>query len=478
MTTYYVATDGDNVDPGTLSQPWATLTYAESQLSDGDTVYVRGGTYHEMFTIDVPNVTFQNYLAESPVIDGQWTLPVAPDVYTSYLALVVVYANGVTINGFEMKNSTGGILTVYGTGHDDVTICNCVLHDCYRNALKLSEGVKRTLVEDCDIYEGAQVLQFCNYNSTLCRDLGYGDPSVVNTPYAEDAIFRRCKIHESWNEGLNLERGSDNITVEYCEIYGNRNGQLYIVSATNHTVRYNLIYGTNDHPLGGDGKVHGIKVNHESQFVPEFGNPIITNHKIYGNLVANLDSAFYIGGSADRSSQNMYVHNNTFIHCSDYGIVAQSGTGQNSVIKNNIIWNPVGQISNVPSGITFDYNLWSRIPDVDAQGTNDPTYADPQLIKTSGWTNLNGGELNGSEFALQSTSTAIDEGVNLGSPYNMGLNSGSTWVDNISTLDQDDYGTAWEIGAFVYGDAPAVPYTRFRGTNIPKPHFSGIGRFR
>jgi hypothetical protein len=42
--TYYVATDGDDANPGTIGQPLATIQKAQEFVSPGDTVYVRGGT--------------------------------------------------------------------------------------------------------------------------------------------------------------------------------------------------------------------------------------------------------------------------------------------------------------------------------------------------------------------------------------------------------------------------------------------------
>lgn len=46
-TTYYVATNGNNGNPGTSSQPWRTVAYAVSKIGAGDTAYIRGGMYTE-----------------------------------------------------------------------------------------------------------------------------------------------------------------------------------------------------------------------------------------------------------------------------------------------------------------------------------------------------------------------------------------------------------------------------------------------
>jgi hypothetical protein len=44
---YYVATGGDDSNPGTAEMPWRTLTKAALEPQAGDTVLIRGGEYHE-----------------------------------------------------------------------------------------------------------------------------------------------------------------------------------------------------------------------------------------------------------------------------------------------------------------------------------------------------------------------------------------------------------------------------------------------
>jgi hypothetical protein len=60
------------------------------------------------------------------------------------------------------------------------------------------------------------------------------------------------------------------------------------------------------------------------------------------------------------------------------------------------------------------------------------------------------------DFHLQAASPAIDSGVNLGSPYNLGLSPGSSWPSSVTTADQDNHGSGWEIGAYVFLNPHAV----------------------
>ena len=68
--TYYVATNGNDGNPGTLAQPWATFNHAADTAVTGDTVYFRGGTYTNNKRVKMYTngpIAFQNYSRETPV---------------------------------------------------------------------------------------------------------------------------------------------------------------------------------------------------------------------------------------------------------------------------------------------------------------------------------------------------------------------------------------------------------------------------
>ncbi len=52
--TYYVAPNGSNSSPGTLSAPFATLQKAHDVANPGDTIYMRGGTYMLVGQVGLP----------------------------------------------------------------------------------------------------------------------------------------------------------------------------------------------------------------------------------------------------------------------------------------------------------------------------------------------------------------------------------------------------------------------------------------
>jgi hypothetical protein len=79
--SYYIATDGNDDNPGTLDKPFASVAKAQDAAVTGDTVYIRGGTYKK-FTIagsdtnynyvneiTKSGITFKGYANEVPVFD-------------------------------------------------------------------------------------------------------------------------------------------------------------------------------------------------------------------------------------------------------------------------------------------------------------------------------------------------------------------------------------------------------------------------
>ena len=48
-TNYFVATNGNDSNSGTIDKPFATLGKAQSKVMAGDTVYIRQGTYLTLF---------------------------------------------------------------------------------------------------------------------------------------------------------------------------------------------------------------------------------------------------------------------------------------------------------------------------------------------------------------------------------------------------------------------------------------------
>jgi hypothetical protein len=74
---YYVAVDGDDADPGTMEEPFATIQHAHDVAGPGDLIYVRGGTYtpteQTVFRgegTEAEPITLRTYPGEHVIIDA------------------------------------------------------------------------------------------------------------------------------------------------------------------------------------------------------------------------------------------------------------------------------------------------------------------------------------------------------------------------------------------------------------------------
>src|SRR6185295_11833664 len=77
MANYYVATTGnDATGTGTIGSPWATFSKAIAAMNAGDTTYIRGGTYNQIFNLGTKHgtacapMTFQGYPSETAIFTG------------------------------------------------------------------------------------------------------------------------------------------------------------------------------------------------------------------------------------------------------------------------------------------------------------------------------------------------------------------------------------------------------------------------
>jgi hypothetical protein len=68
--TYYVATTGNDANPGTQAQPFRTIARGIATAASGDTVLVAAGTYAERFRWEIKSLILKGAGAGQSIIDG------------------------------------------------------------------------------------------------------------------------------------------------------------------------------------------------------------------------------------------------------------------------------------------------------------------------------------------------------------------------------------------------------------------------
>jgi Right handed beta helix region len=102
---FYVATTGDDSNPGTQAAPWRTIQHAVDTARAGSTIYVRGGVYEELVSVKASGnasdgfITFQSYPGETAILDAAHFTP------TARQGIVTIHNQSyVRIEGFEIRN--------------------------------------------------------------------------------------------------------------------------------------------------------------------------------------------------------------------------------------------------------------------------------------------------------------------------------------------------------------------------------------
>ncbi len=225
----YVATSGNDGNPGTLASPKRTLTNASSAASAGQTVCVRGGTYaHERVTVTKGGtsgspITLRNYPGETVVYDGQTDTVNASNLWYSDNGLISVHAPWVTIEGFEVKNSATHC--IWNQGENGAVVRNNKTHHCYMNGIDVQSS--NALIEGNELYSTA-MNNYNNRASTWAGGLSAG-PSRVGV-IANNVTVQNNYIHEIWGEGIFANR------LDGFKIQNNRIRNAHSVSIVTESV--------------------------------------------------------------------------------------------------------------------------------------------------------------------------------------------------------------------------------------------------
>lgn len=181
---YYVEVNGDNGADGSKERPWGSIGWALASVEAGDTVRVGDGVFYEAVVMDRPEVWLMAVEGARPVIDGRygpelfgaegftdangkaikagelpgltegnakkggWVFPGSSLNKRGYHPLVKLVADGVVIDGFVIRNSSGRAVIVEGDGCE---LTRCRIDFTYGGAVGITSGSVNSRVTDCVI---------------------------------------------------------------------------------------------------------------------------------------------------------------------------------------------------------------------------------------------------------------------------------------------------------------------------------------
>lgn len=367
---FYVATNGNDSNPGTQVAPWRTVQHAADSARAGSTVYVRGGVYEELVSINASGnasdgfITFRNYPGETAVLDAAHFTP------SGRQAVLTIHSQSyVRIQGFEIRNFRTAEhrlaplgISVMGFGSHIELLKNNVHH------------IENT-------FEG--------------RDApGSGGNGFGIAVYGTDAKAPITDLIIDGNEVHHLKTGSS----ESLVVNGN---------VTNFRVAHNVVHDNNNIGIdvigfertapdpavdqARDGVVSGNLVyNITSRGNPAYGNDVNsdgiyvdggTRILIEQNVMHDVDFGIELASEhKDRATSYILARNNLIYHCHTAGVsiggyAPERGHTEHTTVVNNTLYD--NDTSDTGSG---EFQMqWNMADNIFA---NNIVYAGPRCLVT------------------------------------------------------------------------------------------------
>jgi hypothetical protein len=408
-TTYYIAPDGDDGNPGTEAAPWATLQHAADTMQPGDTVYLRGGVYHQYVALErsgAPGqpITYAAYHGENVWLDGKgvdWKYAFdLGDPGVSHITIV-----GLNMRYWQDTTGDGGcIISWSDSGH--VTVRDAELHHCGHGAISFYENSDYVTVENVYIHDDTLVGMDC------------GDGPCAHWVLRNvRAINNGSGGGDTAADGIAIENGDD-ILVEDCEASGNT-GDGFDFKSTGTTLRRVIARGNGRDNIKLWGQrsslINGLSVDAGLVGLALSGGGSYT---VTNSLIANRTSYGYLadlGADEDAAATPIRLYNTIFFNDNPemWGTIVSFSTGTRLQADHNLYYNPYREDAVICANFvgSDDEGCFSHAQINDGtwfarsgQGEHS-AYGNPLFVNASA-----------KDFRLTASSPAVDTGVAAWSP--------------------------------------------------------------
>jgi hypothetical protein len=391
---YYVATNGNDANPGTSALPWRTIGKAAQTASPGDTVYIRDGIYNESVSLnrygtEENPIKIEAFPGEHPVIDGEYAIP------GYWGALLYINGNYIQVSGIEIRNSAYMGIVVRGNYDlvDDVYV-----HHTNENGILITQGSHST-VQNSRVWRAS-------LSNEYAQGSGWSSALSAARQGVSYATIRNNIVWEGWGEGISCYE-SDHSVIEGNITHDNYSANLYISDSTNVLCQRNFVYRDPNSYVFGYGSHSGIMMGDE-KYTPASANITVINNISSGNR----DNFYWWQGVQGGGMNNVLIANNTFVNAINpsWGgnVIIAHGDHQGVRFENNIVQQddnkPVIVTASQP-GVSYSHNLWSKAPQAAASGPDD-IVGNPLLNRT-------GTFYDPDWYHLTAASPAIDHGLSI-----------------------------------------------------------------
>lgn len=406
--SFYVATTGNDLNPGTQAAPWRTVQHAADFARAGGTVNVRGGVYEELVSIKASGnaadgyITFRSYPGETAVLDAEHFTPSERSA-----VLTIQNKSYIRIEGFEIRNFHTAEHRLVPLG---ISIIGSGSH---------IELLKNNVHDIQQTFEG--------------RDApGRGGNGFGIAVYGTDAKTPISELVIDGNEVHHLKTGSS----ESLVVNGN---------VTNFRITHNVVHDNNNIGIdvigfertapdpavdqARDGVVSGNLVyNITSRGNPAYGDDVNsdgiyvdggTRILIEQNVMHDVDFGIELASEhKDRATSYITARDNLIYHCHTAGVsiggyAPERGHTEHSTVVNNTLYD--NDTSGTGSG---EFQMqWNMADNIFA---NNIVYAGPRCLIT----------LNKSQVEKDHPPVAIDHNLY----YCASGSKASTWIESSETV--------------------------------------------
>lgn len=343
QSRYYMATTGNDTNPGTFESPRKTIESAITLLSAGDTLSIRGGTYRsEKLTSVVNRFEINNkngsvgdsiyilaYPGETVIFncDEQLIPGSAGDgpVAMKFINCSYLKVKGIRITGLN-QNPTN-INTPLGLGFSNVDRCNfeqVEVDNIQGYGWYFQDGSSDNYIKNCDVHHIADSVS--GWGGANGFNITGGDGSTDNT-------FDGCRAWWCSDDGFDLFGTNTRATFINCWAFlnGYRPGTL---------------------TTAGDGQ--GFKLG------PAASDQSATILRwVYGCISAKNRVNGFDQNSQSNTTCRYIFYNNTGIDNGSNGYFFGANTGTVQTFKNNLNYNNGIWGDEIQSGANIEDNSWN-----------------------------------------------------------------------------------------------------------------------
>lgn len=315
LATYYVATNGNDANPGSLTLPFATLGKAAGLANPGNLIYLRGGTYPWTAKVQLTRsgtvaqpIRVRAYPGETPVLDfsGQ--------TFSSSNRGIEIPGACWQLFGLEIVGAGDNGINITGASN---VIEQCVFRECRDSGLQLHSGSSYNQILNCDSYRNFDTGTAGENADGFAAKFGIGPGNV----------FRACRAWENSDDGWDLWQATNTVVIERCWTWRNGidfwglggafagDGNGFKLGGDNypgvHRISHSIAFANPHHGIDQNNNTLGQIVDHNTVWA-NGGKNLYLDHGVNTTPHVVRNNLSFAGGVADTIRSGSLLTNNSW----------------------------------------------------------------------------------------------------------------------------------------------------------------------